>query len=83
MCLNYLVYLNKAGAPALCGEVSLNEATGHWMSANPFQEAGPYFLVQATLPVTWSPILVYFGITIILGMVEWTHLARAVRSTCH
>ena len=36
--------------------------------------------LSAILPVTWSPILVYFGITLILGMIEWTHLARAVRS---
>jgi len=36
--------------------------------------------LSAVLPVTWSPILVYFGITLILGMIEWTHLARAVRS---
>ena len=39
-----------------------------------------WMALSAILPVTWSPILVYFGITIILGMVEWTHLARAVRS---
>jgi peptide/nickel transport system permease protein len=38
-----------------------------------------WMALSAILPVTWSPILVYFGITIILGMVEWTHLARAVR----
>src|SRR5690606_26868155 len=30
--------------------------------------------------VTWSPILIYFGITIILGLLDWTGLARAVRS---
>ncbi len=39
-----------------------------------------WMALSAVLPVTWSPILVYFGITIILGMIEWTHLARAVRS---
>jgi peptide/nickel transport system permease protein len=38
-----------------------------------------WMALAAILPVTWSPILVYFGITIILGMIEWTHLARAVR----
>ena len=36
--------------------------------------------LSAALPVTWSPILVYFGITIILGMLDWPGLARAVRS---
>jgi peptide/nickel transport system permease protein len=38
-----------------------------------------WMALAAILPVTWSPIIVYFGITIILGMIEWTHLARAVR----
>jgi peptide/nickel transport system permease protein len=39
-----------------------------------------WMALSAILPVSWSPLLVYFGITIILGMIEWTHLARAVRS---
>ncbi|MGA7259806.1 MAG: ABC transporter permease, partial [Stellaceae bacterium] len=39
-----------------------------------------WMALSAILPVSWSPILVYLGITIILGMIEWTHLARAVRS---
>ena len=39
-----------------------------------------WMALSAILPVTWSPILVYIGITLILGMIEWTHLARAVRS---
>ena len=39
-----------------------------------------WMALSAILPVTWSPLLVYFGITLILGLIEWTHLARAVRS---
>jgi peptide/nickel transport system permease protein len=39
-----------------------------------------WLALAAILPVTWSPILVYFGITIILGLLDWTGLARAVRS---
>ena len=39
-----------------------------------------WLALAAIMPVTWSPILVYFGITLILGMLEWTSLARAVRS---
>lgn len=39
-----------------------------------------WLALAAIMPVTWSPILVYFGITIILGLVDWTGLARAVRS---
>lgn len=39
-----------------------------------------WLALAAIMPVTWSPILVYFGITVILGLLEWTALARAVRS---
>ncbi len=39
-----------------------------------------WLALSAILPVTWSPILIYFGITIILGLLDWTGLARAVRS---
>jgi peptide/nickel transport system permease protein len=38
-----------------------------------------WMALSAILPVSWSPILVYLGITVILGLIEWTHLARAVR----
>ena len=33
----------------------------------------------AALPPRWDPILVYVGITVILGVIEWTGLARSVR----
>ncbi|TXH39217.1 MAG: ABC transporter permease [Rhodospirillaceae bacterium] len=39
-----------------------------------------WLALAAILPVTWSPLLVYFGITVILGLIDWTGLARAVRS---
>ena len=39
-----------------------------------------WLALAAILPVTWSPLWVYFGITIILGLIDWTGLARAVRS---
>ena len=39
-----------------------------------------WMALAAIMPVTWSPIIIYFGITIILGMLDWTGLARAVRS---
>jgi peptide/nickel transport system permease protein len=38
-----------------------------------------WMALSAILPVAWSPVLVYAGITVILGLIEWTHLARAVR----
>ncbi len=39
-----------------------------------------WLALSALLPATWSPVLIYFGITIILGLLDWTGLARAVRS---
>ncbi|MDA8108560.1 MAG: ABC transporter permease [Betaproteobacteria bacterium] len=45
-----------------------------------FPELPLWMALSAALPITWSPILVYFGITLILGLLEWPGLARAVRS---
>lgn len=39
-----------------------------------------WMALAAAIPVRWSPIFVYFGITIILGLLDWPGLARAVRS---
>ncbi|MEO8537921.1 MAG: ABC transporter permease [Betaproteobacteria bacterium] len=45
-----------------------------------FPELPLWMALSAVLPVTWSPVLIYFGITAILAMLDWTGLARAVRS---
>jgi peptide/nickel transport system permease protein len=39
-----------------------------------------WLALSAALPPNWSPIFVFFGITIILGLLDWPGLARAVRS---
>jgi peptide/nickel transport system permease protein len=39
-----------------------------------------WLALSAALPANWSPILIFFGITIILGLLDWPGLARAVRS---
>ncbi len=39
-----------------------------------------WMAMAAIIPITWSPLLVYLGITLILGLLDWTGLARAVRS---
>lgn len=39
-----------------------------------------WMALSAALPVTWSPLYVFLGITVILGMLDWPGLARAVRS---
>jgi peptide/nickel transport system permease protein len=45
-----------------------------------FPELPLWMALSAALPVDWSPVIVYFGITLILGLLDWTGLARAVRS---
>ncbi|MEE8145261.1 MAG: ABC transporter permease [Kiloniellales bacterium] len=45
-----------------------------------FPEIPLWMSLSAILPVTWSPMWIYFGITIILGLLDWPGLARAVRS---
>lgn len=45
-----------------------------------FPELPLWMALSAALPVSWNPLLIYFGITIILGLIDWTGLARAVRS---
>jgi peptide/nickel transport system permease protein len=45
-----------------------------------FPELPLWMSLSAVLPVNWSPILVFFGITVILAFLDWTSLARAVRS---
>jgi peptide/nickel transport system permease protein len=35
--------------------------------------------LAAAIPVTWSPVLVYFIITMIISLIGWTSLAREVR----
>jgi len=38
-----------------------------------------WMALAAALPPHWSPIKIYFGITIILAIIGWTGLARVVR----
>ena len=45
-----------------------------------FPEIPLWMALSAILPVNWSPIFIYFGITALLAILDWTSLARAVRS---
>lgn len=38
-----------------------------------------WMALSAALPLTWEPVKVYFGITVILSLIGWTGLARIVR----
>ena len=46
-----------------------------------FPELPLWMALSAALPPRWDPILVYSGITVILGVLEWTGLARSIRSS--
>jgi peptide/nickel transport system permease protein len=39
-----------------------------------------WLALAAIMPADWSPLVIYLGITFILGLLDWTGLARAVRS---
>ena len=45
-----------------------------------FPELPIFMTLSALLPATWSPIGVFAGISVILGLLDWPGLARAVRS---
>jgi peptide/nickel transport system permease protein len=39
-----------------------------------------WMALSAAMPVNWSPVVVFMGISVILGLLDWPGLARAVRS---
>src|SRR3546814_13606570 len=45
-----------------------------------FPELPLFMTLSALLPVTWSPIGVLVGISVIIGLLDWTGLARSVRA---
>jgi len=45
-----------------------------------FPELPLFMTLAALLPVTWSPIGVFAGISVIIGFLDWPGLARAVRA---
>ena len=45
-----------------------------------FPELPLWMALSALLPLSWSPLWIFFGITLILAMMDWTGLARAVRA---
>ncbi len=44
-----------------------------------FPELPLWLAMAAVMPPTWSPLQVYFAMTIILSLLHWTGLARVVR----
>ncbi len=45
-----------------------------------FPELPLWMALSAALPATWGPVMTFFGITLIFALLDWTGLARAVRS---
>ncbi len=45
-----------------------------------FPELPLWMALSAVMPVNWSPLLIFLAITVILAVLDWTGLARAVRS---
>lgn len=46
---------------------------------NSFPQLPLWLALAAALPADWPMLLVYFGITLVLGLFAWTGLARVVR----
>lgn len=46
---------------------------------NAFPHLPMWLALAAILPATWSPLQVYFAITVMLSLLGWTGLARVVR----
>lgn len=47
--------------------------------ADAFPKLPLWLALGAVMPADWSPLRVYFGITIVLSLLGWTQLARVVR----
>jgi len=46
---------------------------------NAFPKLPLWLALGAALPADWSPLRIYFGITVVLSLMGWTGLARVVR----
>lgn len=46
---------------------------------NSFPHVPLWIAVAATLPRDWSPLRIYFAVTLVLSLLTWTSLARVVR----
>jgi peptide/nickel transport system permease protein len=46
---------------------------------NAFPHIPLWLAIGAVLPADWSPLTVYFAITVVLSLLNWTDLARVVR----
>jgi len=46
---------------------------------NAFPKLPLWLALGAIMPPDWSPLKVYFGITVVLSLMGWTGLARIVR----
>ena len=69
-----------AGSPATTAAGSTTSSSASPRSSRASRTCRLWLALSAALPVTWSPLLVYFGITIILALLDWPGLGRAVRS---
>jgi len=45
-----------------------------------FPQIPLWIALSAALPATWSPLKVYFGITVVLSLVNWGGLSRQIRA---
>ena len=78
--ISFLLGIGIGGAAGYYGGVVDNLSQRLIEIVRSFPSLPLWMALSAVLPVTWSPVWIFFGITIILGLIDWTGLARAVRS---
>lgn len=77
--LSFMLGLLIGGAAGYFGGV-LDEITQRSIEIlRSFPTIPLWLALAAALPARWSPLLIYFGITVVLSLLGWTGLARVTR----
>ena len=80
ICLSFAIGLTVGGLAGYFGGWVDNLAQRAIEILRSLPELPLWMGLSAALPITWSPLAVFFGLTLILALLDWPGLARAVRS---
>lgn len=78
--LSFILGITLGGAAGYFGGVTDSIVQRITEILRSLPELPLWMALSAALPATWSPLLIYFGITVILALLDWPGLARSVRS---
>lgn len=77
--ISFLLGISIGGISGYAGGVIDNLIQRAIEIINAFPKLPLWLALGAMMPADWSPLRVYFGITIVLSLMAWTGLARVVR----